>query len=301
MDLEILLLRSGIPIYFPRSLVRGHQARSEWNLQAEKGGKGRGHYAPNADRPEVERYWKYRRQVSWKSLSRRTFLSIASREWYPDCAIGSIKQGQMEPFSPYGHRPRWLGTLYHSGIMSLRRGSLECKIVLRNWIKGHRATLLLSPDRVIGLGDAMRWEGILIFSLWLWQIVSFRDLRFVLVVCLLKGFTIWNKTSTSDETGPVLFASSFRRSASGSLMTHGANRIRFLSAPLTPLCTGNQRLLSPYQKRLWPLPWGSTHYDHIVNKAISLSIMLGAVVVAQALGFSTYKLIHIYKLSKGWG
>lgn len=42
---------------------------------------------------------------------------------------------------------------FHSLIMSLRRETL---IVLRNEMKGHRATRIRSLDRVIGLGDAMR-------------------------------------------------------------------------------------------------------------------------------------------------
>jgi len=80
-----------------------------------------------------------------------------------------------------------------------------------------------------------------------------RDLRLIhfssLSITRVYDMVGSNTLSTSDETGPVLFASSFRSSASGNLMPNGANRIRFLSA-LTPLCTGNQRLLSPYRNRL---------------------------------------------------
>ena len=66
-------------------------------------------------------------------------------------------------------------------------------IVLRNAIKGHRTTLLRSPDRVIGLGDAMRRNThFQSFPLADSLVQSYvRDLRFVLVVCLNQGFTIW--------------------------------------------------------------------------------------------------------------
>lgn len=44
---------------------------------------------------------------------------------------------------------------------------------------------------------------------------------------------------------------------------------------------GNQRLLSPYETVFYPLGLNALRPS---SKAISLSIMLGAVVVAQALG-----------------
>ena len=158
-------------------------------------------------------------------------------------------------------------------------------IVLRNAIKGHRATLLRSPDRVIGLGDAMRRDTYFqSFTLADSFVQSYvRDLRFILVVCLLQGFTIWwAQTHSLLLMRPDLCCSPHHLEVVRQATSCPMVQIGYDFCPHSLHCAQVIKDCSrPTETAFDPLGLNALRP---YSKAISLSIMLGAVVVAQALG-----------------